>query len=200
MAFMTHEWATLLMDYWPSQKRISDKDVRDAQRWEDELCIAMRSNPPTDSELCDVLREMSRGDQKYAPSLKELRIGLCKHRKAENAEFEPPAESCALCQQGWLSYWPNGRHTFPQLVVPCTCTPGMRVLFARYEPAHHNAVKRLCDLAVKDARAWLSEAEELSRQSGRIPVSRYQRMAEEAFGSQGRREGARAWRGDAAQA
>jgi len=171
MPLYSHEWATLLKDYWPSQKRVYTES--DAERWERELeRFIPRDEHLDENELSETIRDISMSERsKYAPSLKEFRIAFFRRRKATNGDCEPPVESCALCEHtaGWMSYFPYldvqdmNTHTDYMSAycqaIPCKCSAGDKAMgFAPYDKMDDEniaAVNRKRDIAVRQSQRVL---------------------------------------------
>jgi len=169
MPLYSHEWATLLKDYWPSQKRVYTEE--DASRWEKELeRFIPRDEHLDEIEMCETIRDISMSERsKYAPSLKEFRIAFFRRRKAARVNDEPEKESCALCKHtpGWMSYFPkldvldmNTHADYSSAHcqgIPCKCSAGDHVMnnFTPYDTMDDkniDAVNRKRDIAVRQSQ------------------------------------------------
>lgn len=123
-------WNSLVNMYW-AKAYWCGNDERTGEA-EAELLKAMQ-NPPSNDELCEVVRWMAgpEGDQKTAPTLKQLIRSVYLYRRPEGSGTASACGvGCDMCKQGdtdptygWLyphtDMWPG--HT---VGVPCNCSAG----------------------------------------------------------------------------
>ena len=148
-------WTQLFRAYWPHRK--SPADAEEAELWESELRDYFGRNAPSQDELAEVVRWMSRQSNiKHPPSLAEFRMWICIKRKRDRIEDAPPAEDCGMCASGWIGvakgvrapYQPAESYWWAYETVtdvPCLCSAGKRLLEKHYEPHLHGRLTRLAE-------------------------------------------------------
>ena len=170
MNLETHKWAKLLRDYWPAHKRLVDTDS--AERWEGALSTFFGANMPDDDELCAVVHAMSTSAKRFPPSLKELRIAVCMHRKPDSDMPDEVEDGCAACNHGWITYRPG--HEEPDsepdpcwwcdaeaYPVPCACSYGQDVAHKVYPDQDARLILAKARVAIKQKASIDRRAREL---------------------------------------
>jgi hypothetical protein len=119
--------------YWPRTTWLRSAD--DCDLAAAEIRTALDRSPPTNAELCAVLRWMAgpEGRQEKDPSLRELirAVFICRKEQRESGRG-PGGADCALCHDGWATLWPDWREGWtagdyqaaPDIGVPCLCAKG----------------------------------------------------------------------------
>jgi hypothetical protein len=122
----------------------------------DEIRAASSRNPPSNDELCRVIRWMAgpEGRQEKAPSLRELVRAMFILRKRAREDEQGPSEDCGLCAAGWLYVTKPGPEPIRgKTGVPCLCAAGDRLLkvckeYQKLQPADSKRLRELAELAI----------------------------------------------------
>ena len=152
------EWPRLMMMNWPSVTWLrTPQDVTDAG---EQITMAASRNPPSNDELCRVIRWMAgpEGRQEKAPSLRELVRAMFILRKRAREDDEGPREDCGLCTAGWLYVTKPGPEPIRgKTGVPCMCAAGQRLLtvcteYQKLQPADSKRLRDLAEMAISQAK------------------------------------------------
>ena len=167
------EWPRLALMYWPRIQWLrSEADANDAAA---EIRTALDRSPPTNAELCAVLRWMAgpEGRQERDPSLRELirAVFICRKEQRESGRG-PGGADCALCHDGWATLWPDWREGWtagdyqaaPDIGVPCLCAKG-HARAATYAARFGQDVRLV--VGAEDATMPLRDAQESAARQSR---------------------------------
>ena len=117
-------WTQLLVMNWPGCSWL--RTARDVEGAAGEIRLVINRNPPSNEELCAVIRWMAgpEGNQERPPSLRQLIRAVFIRRKAEGSTDVVKRQGCGLCRKGWHEVSPNPNKPFYTSMVPCRCDLG----------------------------------------------------------------------------
>jgi hypothetical protein len=122
----------LFKAYWGKPLSQEEVDV-----WEESLGQQIKDIGP--GEIGKALHWLSddrNWKSRYPPTLRDLRMAICRLRKDARHDEAPPAADCALCYDGWID-WVRGEefrgYAGTVLKIPCVCAKGRRWLEEYYD-------------------------------------------------------------------